>query len=481
MKVVFLTALAAACLAAVVASAAPEPPKIPETPAGKRFAELLKAHASGKPEVIREALEQASPGLPEDRLQRRVEVMLAFRGQVGDVDLLRIQADGEHSVTGDLRSRLTEETRRVRIDVEPQPPHAIRTIMLQPVDAEPGEAPRDWSDAELEREVGAFVKRLADAGRFSGAVLVAKNGKPLYREAFGLANRAYQVPNRPDTKFNLGSMNKMFTAVAIGQLVERGKLRFEDTVGTHLPQFPNKDVREKVTIHQLLSHTSGMGSYFNQEFMESSRDRFRSVADYEPLYAFEKLQFEPGKGWAYSNSGFMLLGAILEKVTGQSYFDYVRENIYRPAGMTNTDAYEMDSDTPNLAYGYTKMGPTGPTQEWRNNLYLHVIKGGPAGGGFSTVDDLLQFGEALRSHKLLSAETTERMFRKQSGDQPQQYGYGFQLGRNPGEVGHSGGFPGISSELNLYLRSGYTVAVLSNIDQGAPPVVEKLRRMLSRP
>jgi CubicO group peptidase (beta-lactamase class C family) len=298
-----------------------------------------------------------------------------------------------------------------------------------------------------------------------------------------MASFAYGAKNRIDTKFNLGSMNKMFTAVAIAQLAENGKLAFTDPIGKHWPDYPNEAVREKVTIHHLLTHTSGLGDYFSDDFMDASRAKYRMPQDFLPLFVDEPLQFEPGARWQYSNAGFLLLGLLVEKISGKSYFDYVREQIYKPAGLTNTDAYEMDADTPNLATGYTRMGPNGrPGSERRNNLFLHVIKGGPAGGGFSTVDDLLKFDQALRRHRLLGPKFTETILTGKVEAPFGKYAYGFmeQSVRGHRIVGHGGGFPGINSELQMYWDSGYTVAVLSNYDGGAMPVARKLQGMVVR-
>jgi CubicO group peptidase (beta-lactamase class C family) len=279
--------------------------------------------------------------------------------------------------------------------------------------------------------------------------------------------------------------------VAIGQLVDQGKLAFTDTVGKILLDYPNKAVAERVTLHHLLTHTSGMGDYFSQEYFQGSKDRWRRVADYAPLYVNNALEFQPGDEWRYSNAGFMLLGAIVEKVSGQDYFTYVRENVYKPAGMANTDAYEMDRDTPNLAIGYTTNSPQGPMPpgQRQNNLYLHVVKGGPAGGGFSTVEDLQKFAAALLENKLLSAKMTETVIsgKVQSGflDPNERYGYGFDDNRTEGAhvVGHSGGFAGINSDLNIYLAdgrgAGYVVAVMSNYDPpAASRVAGKLRALI---
>jgi CubicO group peptidase (beta-lactamase class C family) len=337
--------------------------------------------------------------------------------------------------------------------------------------------------AELSRELEAYVDQLVAEDKFSGTILLAKDGAPFFKKAYGLASKGYNVPVRLDTKFNLGSMNKMFTSVAIAQLVEQGKLAYTDTVAKLLPDYPNKEVAAKVTVHHLLTHTSGLGNYFNSKFMETAKDKFRAVSDYLPLFTSKPLLFEPGARWQYSNAGFMLLGAIVEKVSGQNYFDYVREHIYQPAGMTNTDAYEMDSDTPNMATGYTKRGPQGPAPDgkYRTNLFLHSFKGGPAGGGFSTVEDLLRFATALNGHKLLSEKYTDLITTgkvKTPGDVDVKYAYGFEdeMLKGHRRFGHGGGFPGINSELRIFPDLGYTVAVMSNYD---PPAASRIAERVS--
>jgi CubicO group peptidase (beta-lactamase class C family) len=343
------------------------------------------------------------------------------------------------------------------------------------------------SDPQLAQWLDGYVSRLAAADVFSGSVLVAKDGRPFFQKAYGLASQAYKVPNRVDTKFNLGSMNKMFTAVAIAQLVEQGKLSFDDTIGKVLPDYPNREVAEKVQIHHLLTHTSGLADYFTPAFFDSSRDRFRTVKDYLPLFVNQPLKFQPGEKWSYSNAGFMLLGAVIEKVSGQDYFTYVREHIYKPAAMTDTDAFDLGHDTPNLAIGYTNQDTNGrfvPGPR-SNNLYLHVIKGGPAGGGFSTAPDLLRFANALLANKLVSAKYTELLTSgKVDTATNEKYGYGFFCRTINGKriVGHSGGFLGINSQLDIHLDTGYTIVVMSNYDPPmAQQIVIKIRQFIARP
>src|SRR5262249_27875103 len=287
---------------------------------------------------------------------------------------------------------------------EKDAPHGITETRILFTDAPADKAERGkLTDAEIAQRVEAYVDKMAAADLFSGTVLLAHDGKPFFTKARGLASKAFNVPNRLDTKFNLGSMNKMCTAVAVAQLAQQGKLAFEDLLKNNRPDYPKKKPAGKITTHQLLTHTSGLGDYFTDKFMETSKDRFRTIQDFFPLFVDKPLTGEPGKAFRYSNAGFMVLGAVVAKVSGEDYFEYVRNHIYKPAGMANTDAYEMDRDTPNLAIGYTQghMAEPGEPEGLRNNLFMHVVKGGPAGGGFSTVEDLTRFAVALQNGKLL--------------------------------------------------------------------------------
>jgi CubicO group peptidase (beta-lactamase class C family) len=260
--------------------------------------------------------------------------------------------------------------------------------------------------------------------------------------------------------------------------VQRGQLSLDDTLDKYVSaDWLPGEITGQIKIKHLLTHTSGLGSYFNDKFAQSSRALFRNLDDYRPLIAGSTLAFEPGTDWQYSNTGMFLLGVVIEKATGQSYFDYVRQSIYKPAGMINTDCYEMDKPVPNLAIGYSKEGST-----WTNNLYKHVIRGGPAGGGFSTVEDLFKFAQVLRGRKLLNPQYTEMVWSAKPELNSPDYGFGFKVSTGPGGriVGHGGGFPGINSSLDVFLDSGYTAVVMSNQDHGAEPVRNKIREWLSR-
>jgi CubicO group peptidase (beta-lactamase class C family) len=270
--------------------------------------------------------------------------------------------------------------------------------------------------------------------------------------------------------------------VVTARLVEQGKLRFEDPVAKYLAgEGWTKADLAKVRVEHLLTHTSGLGSYFNETYEKSARQLFRKVADYKVLAAEETLAFEPGTRWQYSNTGFMIAGAVLEKASGRDYFDLGREQLYAPAGMKNTDCYDIDFVVKDLAIGYSPVG-AGAERRWRSNTFEHVIRGGPAGGGYATAPDLLAFAEALRGGRLVQPATLERLWSAKPALSSPSYGYGFGLGDGPGGrvVGHSGGFDGISSNLDIFRDSGYVAIVLSNVDGGSDPVTQKMRELVGR-
>jgi len=380
-----------------------------------------------------------------------------------------------------VRTGLSEQWLGIVLDVEDKPPHKITGLSFQrartPSDVPTGEP---FTDARIAQELGAYVERLAKQDAFSGTVLLAQDGKTLLTLAVGQANRDFKAPNTIDTKFNLGSMNKMFTTVAILQLAEQGKLSLDDTLAKHLDNsWLSQDILDRVRIRHLLNHTAGLGSYFNEIFERTSRSHFRSVNDYKPLVIGETLAFEPGAEQRYSNTGFLVAGAVVEKASGGDYFDYIRRHVTGPAGMTSTDCYELDRVNDNLAVGYERrFGPGGT--EYFNNIFAHVFRGGPAGGGYSTVTDLLRFDQALRAGKLLTKESLDAAWTAVDAQHSFNYGLGFFVEQTPAGrvVGHGGNFAGISAQLSMYLDSGHTVAILSNYDGAASLLADKARELI---
>jgi len=316
----------------------------------------------------------------------------------------------------------------------------------------------------------AEIKRLGTSGEFSGVVLLRKGGKTVLHEAYGLANIGYQVPNRIDTRFNLASVGKMFTAVSIGQLVEQGKLRWTDTLSKVLPDYPNQAQASRITIHQLLTHTSGMGLYWDNLF-KGNWTAVRSAQELVPFFAYDTLVFTPGTSWFYSNTGYAVLALVIEKVSGEDYFAYIQKHIFDPLGMTGTDYMALDVDVPNKATGYFKEGPNAPL---KNNLFTHTVKGGGAGGGWSTSADLATFAEAYMAGKLFSKATLAAMTRAHAvlppppggggGGGPSSYGYGTFVATRNGKTywGHTGGFPGIMTILSMCPETGDVMVMQSN-------------------
>jgi CubicO group peptidase (beta-lactamase class C family) len=335
------------------------------------------------------------------------------------------------------------------------------------------------TDTKLVSTVKNHLEKMAAADVFSGTVLIAKNGEPILRQAFGLASKEFGVANKIDTKFNLGSMNKMFTGVAIAKLVEQGKLSFDDPLSKFLPEFIDAESAKKIKIKHLLSHTAGLGSYFGSAFFDAARERFRTVDDMMTLLKDEKLLFEPGSRWRYSNSGMLVLGKVIEIASGESYFDYITKHIYQPAGMINSDSYQLDHVIPNLALGYNKKH-TSDGVIYTNNLFRHVIRGGPAGGGYSTVDDLLNFAVALRGNKLVGAQLVAQLLSVKPTLNSTRYGFGFAVDSKNQIVGHSGGFEGISANLDMFLDNEFTVIVMSNYSRIAQTVADKIRELVLR-
>ncbi|HSH38619.1 MAG TPA: serine hydrolase domain-containing protein, partial [Chthoniobacterales bacterium] len=336
--------------------------------------------------------------------------------------------------------------------------------------------------SETAAAVQSYLDSLAAQRKLSGVVVVAKSGYVIASKAAGVANRTSNEPITLETKFNLGSMNNMFTAVAIAQLVQDGRLRFDDTVGQHLTDYPNKDVAEKVTLHHLLTHSSGLASYWGEEFNEK-RETLLNVRDHLPIIAKQGLSFTPGEKFQYSNSGFMLLGAIIEKVTGESYYDYVQRNIYDRAGMTDTGFYDPKQPAAKLAIGYTK-ARDGSDKE-TENTGVREVRGGPAGGGYSTAADMLKFHRALDEKKLLDAQHTKLVMtgKVESGEPIGKYAYGFGDTEANGRhiVGHNGGGPGIAANFDMFPDNDYTAVIFMKRDRLMTPVIFKLRELIPAP
>lgn len=295
------------------------------------------------------------------------------------------------------------------------------------------------------------VDSLAKLNQFSGVVLVARNGAPQFERAYGLADREASRPNDLETSFNLGSINKLFTSIAIQQLAAAGKLSIDSTLARAWPDYPNQAVARRVTIRQILDHRSGIqGNIFTAPAGKTRHDVV-SLQDYFELFKNEPLQFEPGAREQYSNAGYIVLGLLIERLSGENYFEYINKHIYEPAGMTQTGSWRIDRWPANTALGYTRGAQDAPpTAPLTRNTDLLPGKGSSAGGGYSTAHDLLRFLNAVRAHKVPNAP-------------------------GAGMIGIAGGAPGLNAAMEGDLPGGYDVIVLANLD---PPAATRVARLI---
>ena len=329
-----------------------------------------------------------------------------------------------------------------------------------------GAEPQPAAATEQAARLRAFFDGQASSGAFSGAAIVARDGRPLFEGAYGLANRETGQRNAPDTRFNLASLGKMLTQVAIMQLVQNGRLDLDQTVGHYLPDYPNETVRARVTVRQLYNMRSGVGSYWNAAFA-ARRASIRTIDDYLALFSRDALAFEPGTSQLYSNGGYIILGKIIETVSGMSYADYIARYVTGPAGMSDTGFFAVDERVDRLAIGYTRQTAPGDTPmvmqhgagaatgELRPNVDLLPGRGLSAGGGYGSVRDFLRFDQALRGNRLLNAEYTARILGQNFG--------------NNGVAGFAGGYPGANTMFIMY-GDGTTIIVFAN--QDAPAAIE---------
>ena len=336
-------------------------------------------------------------------------------------------------------------------------------------------APALQAKEDFASELRAEAERRAASEEFSGAALVARNGKVVFQSAYGYADRERKTLNSLDTRFRFGSMGKMFTSVAVLQLVQAGKLALDAPLGKYLTDYPNKDVAA-VTIEQLLTHTGGTGNIFAPEYF-ARRLETREHEDYIELFGARGVDFPPGSRWDYSNYGMVLLGRVVEVVSGQSYYDYTRTHIFQPLGMGGTGNDPEDSKVMDLSTGYTRMaGHPGPPGPIRPNNDTLPWRGTAAGGGYSTVGDLLKFMTGLNSHRLLDAAHTDTLLKARVPTRrpANEQALGFAVRTYPDgaeSIGHGGGAPGMNGEFMYFPKTGYLVVVLANLD---PPSATKL-------
>jgi CubicO group peptidase (beta-lactamase class C family) len=445
----------------------------PETPAGMRAKEITELLNGTSSLVLDDYIQnQYAAGFrdafPIAAHKRFFEVT---KTMFGKLHLVEIVKSTNTEFSGILKSDTKDAWVNMNLNVEANKPHLIALLGLQP-----GSKPENYNADKDEKntindkpedeksqftdlsDLDKFLLKKTQENEFSGVVLVADKGNPLFHKAFGFASKRFDVLNKTDTKFNLGSCNKLFTTIAIIQLVEKGLLLLDDPIGKYLDVFP-EEIASKVKIIHLLNMKSGWGDYWGNEYFLSHQNSLRKVSDYIEFIKDMPLDFEPGTNFQHSNTGFQVAGAILEKITGMDYYDYIQKNIYTIAGMKNSDSFQKDGPVKNLAVGYTNMNENDKNQiayEW-TNTYMIPPRGTPTGGGYSTTEDIQKLDIALRNNKLLSSKYTDFFFNRLKGNIGDPY--------IPEKMYAAMGMaPGIAAFIGIDKKTGYTIVILSNYD-----------------
>lgn len=458
-------AFTAACVSSP-ASAGPISTTMPDTVAGD-IGEMVIAHINADtPEAIQQwgstILSATVEAETRAAFLKQLAVAARDSGGVDFVDARTQGPPGMLIVT--IKGRRTGQLVALVLFPDPEQPGKLAMADMAPVDDPALYAA--WPDggasqAEIAQLANTALDQLERKTDFSGCLSISDGVSIVFDECRGPANRTFGVKADQQTKFHIGSMNKMFTAVAIAQLAERGKLEWDSTLAELMPEYPDQAAAAKITVWQLLRHTSGLGDFFVTEFFQN-REKFVNPGDYIDLIARQPTMFEPGADWNYSNAGYILLGRIVENRSGEGYFEYVRRHIFAPAGMTASGFDSQEDVTEKLATGYFKEGAFATS--WKANWMTLPFKGSPAGGGYSTNGDLLRFASALRGGKLIGAATLQKMFDDGVPVGPGAYaaGFGDRLSNGRHIRGHAGGAPGMNANLAMVWETGAAVAVTSN-------------------
>ncbi len=452
-------------------------PQWPATPLGGH-ARAWFAQQTGSEDEARAFLREhfAAAALAQAPIEERLGRRRALRARAGVIVPLEVLEASASAMR--VRGRNEQgESVIVSIEGEAAPPHRLLGLRIE-VDSDDDEGPAArgpaLSDPEALEQIAAALDARAREDAFSGVVLVARDGKPLLTRAWGLADRDRRVPLTAATRFNLASIGKIFTRVALAQLAEQGKLDLDDRLAEYLPDFPNAD---SITLEMLAEHRSGVGDIFNARYQAMDKALLRHNRDYLQLIRDQPLWFRPGTSKRYSNGGYVLLGEVIAKASGEDYDDYLKRHVFGPAGMAETAALLEGDGTAGVARGYTREGKE--QGAWRDNQGTRPARGSAAGGSYSTAADLLAFDQALAHGTLLNPAWTAWVT---AGVRPTP-GAAVAAGAGGG-FAFAGGAPGISTQ---WMHEGdRTLILLTNLDPetisvGSAKVRELFQRMTSAP
>lgn len=434
-------ALALACCPAKRVFAEGPETTTPESWLARWLTAFNSSRAATYPTFVRTYIPTLVPYLDDD---------LGLREASGGFTVLRSEITGPREITAWLRDRNWDRFSKVALTLRDD---GIDDLSFSSAPPPSGFTIRRLSERNALAHLRKKLDREAAAGRFSGTVLVARNGTVLWQAAYGSRSAMPDAPVTASTRFCIGSMGKMFTAVAVLQLVQNGRLRLSDTIASVLPEYPPTPLARQVTIEHLLTHTGGTGDFFGAEY-EAHQAELRTPSDFVRRFGTRELAFAPGSRWGYSNFGFILLGAVIEQITNTPWDSLIDAAVFQVAGMTATSPRASADDTAKPCTGatYTGLRP------------LPYYVGLPAGGGYSTTSDLHRFAQALRDRRLIDDAHLTMLTRARVAAGTAQWSLGLRVASRNGAAyyGHGGSAPGVNADFAVYPASGYQTVVLSN-------------------
>lgn len=433
-------------------------------PAQQRALALLEALKSPDANVVKDFLAHNLPpeALKEKKEQQWISSLLAETIKLRGGSFVRWEKVGDTEAQLVYRNDLFDRLETTGVTVEPAAPHRI-TGWSKPKPL-PSNTPAPRNDEELAARLDAFARRMEKHDFFSGTILIERGDTLVLAKAYGLAERNMRAPNHLDTKMKLASITKLFTAVAIGQLVEQGKVSLDDPITKYVPDVAGGD---RVRIRHLLSHTSALGDIDYGKAWEMSPFDLRTLDDWIKVSDMRPPAREPGTSWEYSNLGYTYLGKVIEAASGQDYYSYLTDHVFKPAGMVNSGVWGVDYVIPNLAHTYEMEFDLGAGQ-YRNVTLRDGARGPSSGGAISTVEDLARFARALRTGVLLKPATFRQFTTPLPETGKKLWGLGFynaKLGNSEiMGVGHGGNLMGTCTEFLMFEHQGtpWTITVLSN-------------------
>lgn len=441
----------------------------------KVFYKLQKLVEKADPEVVRNELPKlfTERNLARESMARRIGAFMEWRKR-GGFTLERIHSEGVDHLEVEFQFPVSQDVWRLRILLD-ELGSGLIDEMLMGRSALP-QLNTGRSEEDITQEFLDYIEDLERHDLFSGAVLIGRHDRILGCRAAGFANREFNVANTVETRFNVASLTKSWTAVAAARLIEDGLLDFNSTL-SEIIEINGSKIDPRIEVRHLMSHTSGLGDYFGASFNNTPKNDIRCLDDFLALATNFDPTFTPGTDWSYSNIGMILLGKVIERVCDSSYYEALDNLVFKPAGMNSAFFPNLDEVNKNCANGYgqrwTDVGPIAI-----NTLHTWAVRGAPDGCAFASLADIWAFVQALNSGSMVTADMVHQMTTAKPELGSPDYGYGFAVMPERAITGHSGGLIGASANLDMInAPEGWTVVVLANDLSMRTPVI-KARQLI---